>query len=202
MLCDVRQGARREDDSDGVAFREVGEQECAWVAELDPEHEAVFRKRWRANHRCFAAETEGRCAGFTWAAVGPAVIDSGGVASAWRIPPGAAWKFDTYAHPLALGVAPELVWFQRRILRAEGIVTSISAVEYDNVASARLHLRMGARRAGSVTTVLALGLRLHLDRVQRRWRLRVGRSPFPLDSLAGRESPMEATQLAVGRTGL
>src|SRR6185437_4083796 len=134
MLCDVRQGARREDDSDGVAFREVGEQECAWVAELDPEH--------------------------------------------------------------------ELVWFQRRILRAEGIVTSISAVEYDNVASARLHLRMGARRAGSVTTVLALGLRLHLDRVQRRWRLRVGRSPFPLESLAGRESPMEATQLAVGRTGL
>lgn len=183
MACDIGQAAGREDDSRDVTFREVGEEECAWIAELDPDHEQVFRKRWRSRYRCFAAEIAGRCAGFSWAAIGPAVVDSGGVASAWSVPAGAMWKFDTYSHPLAVGVAPELIWYSRRRLREDGIGASLSAVEYDNEAAARLQVRMGARCVGRVTTVFALGIRLHLDRAQNGWRLRFGSQPFALAPL-------------------
>jgi hypothetical protein len=184
-------------DTDSIALAEVGAAGGdAWLRQLDPRPGVDFAQRWQAGCRCFAAalvqenvheNVQGsvrRCVGYVWVAPGPC-RHVGRRGCDWHIPAGSAWIFDAFTHPLVPGTYPDLIRTANRYLLRDGITSLLGQVEFDNLASRRVHRALSARRLGWVASLHLAGLSLHLDHRPGAWSLRWGHTPVRLELFLG-----------------
>jgi hypothetical protein len=134
-----------------------------WLTAAHPLRAGEMQARRRAGYRCFAATTaapppEGSCAAYLWAAVGPQRFYSHSLRRWLEFPPGVAWLFDAWAHPLSLGTYPDLNRFAVAVLQREGVVETWSQVEFGNRVSLRLLQRWGAVCVGRAVVCRVAGM--------------------------------------------
>jgi len=190
MHCPRRPGPVSAWDPDGIEFTECDSRQVGWLAGYDPARAPVFAQRFATGWRCFAAaagpdaratETaERRCLGYLWIAAGPGTTFTPGGQFRWRLPAAAGWGCDSWAHPLAVGLYPDLVRFARGKLWDEGVRSYWGAIEFNNRTSQRVHRALGGEAVGWTLALHWGRWQLHCDRASGRLRLRRPRTPVPL----------------------
>lgn len=188
-------------DEDGLWLGEVGPAQLPWLAELQPARVREFAARWRQGHRCFGAglrfgsSGQGRCAAYSWIASGPTEITAT-TGARWVIPPAAAWAYDSWSNPLALGTHPDLVRYVWRQLSSEGMAAVLGQIECTNRASLRLHERIGNRVLGCMFSVRMGAHSLHVLRSGLGWQLGRSAMAVPLQALMQQPAPLAAARAA------
>lgn len=177
----------------GIKVEEIHLDQLDELLRLRPHAADLFRERFNAGQRCFAAYLQKRCVAFMWATEGPGSLRSTFWCN-WSVPARTVWLFDLYSDPGVLGAMPYLHSSIRRHLSDGKPLWLTGQVDYDNHRSLQGHSSLGYRVLGLIWTLRIGPLILHL--LQRKQgllsTLKVGVTDLRLEYFHGRDDENES----------